>query len=90
MRSLAALAGIWLLVAGVAGAAAAEPASREIAFVSNAEEGTIALVDVAARKVVGRGKAARPRPDNRDPHSAAGGATALFVALPPKTSPNDS
>src|SRR2546430_290877 len=51
MRSLAALVGIWLFVAG---AAAAEPASREIAFVSNAEEGTIALVDVARRQVVGR------------------------------------
>ncbi len=49
MRGL--LAG--LTVALLASNAAAAPASREIAFVSNGEDGTVSLVDVAARKVVG-------------------------------------
>jgi DNA-binding beta-propeller fold protein YncE len=39
------------LFSGVAATAA--PASREIAFVSNGEDGTVSLVGVAARKVVG-------------------------------------
>src|SRR5689334_1919713 len=39
------------LLAG--GSAMALPPSREIAFVSNGEDGTVSLVDVAARKVVG-------------------------------------
>lgn len=46
----------WAAVLGVlaAGApAAAEPASREIAFVANAEDGTVSLVDIGLRKVVG-------------------------------------
>ena len=33
--------------------AMAAPAAREIAFVSNGEDGTVSLVDVAARRVVG-------------------------------------
>ncbi|HEY2357810.1 MAG TPA: hypothetical protein VGH86_10200 [Phenylobacterium sp.] len=40
-----------LLVAGTA--MATSPSSREIAFVSNGEDGTVSLVDLAARKVVG-------------------------------------
>jgi DNA-binding beta-propeller fold protein YncE len=42
-----------LLATAVAGAAHAQTASREIAFVANAEGGTVSLVDVAARKVLG-------------------------------------
>jgi len=42
-----------LLAAAVAGPAHAQTASREIAFVANAEGGTVSLVDVAARKVLG-------------------------------------
>jgi len=43
------------LVAAVlsAGVASAAPVSREIAFVSNGEDGTVSLVDVAGRRVVG-------------------------------------
>ncbi len=40
-----------ILFAG--GSAMAAPPSREIAFVSNGEDGTVSLLDVAARKVVG-------------------------------------
>src|SRR6185369_15599450 len=36
-----------------AGATGAQSGSREIAFVANAEGGTVSLVDVAARKVLG-------------------------------------
>jgi hypothetical protein len=50
MRSLVAGLGVLLLAVS---AAVAAPASREIAFVSNGEDGTVSLVDVAARKVVG-------------------------------------
>jgi len=39
-------------VAGIASAEAQTPASVEIAFVANAEAGSVSLVDVAARKVV--------------------------------------
>ena len=38
----------------LAGSAQAQGGSREIAFVGNAEEGTVSLVDVAARTEVGR------------------------------------
>jgi DNA-binding beta-propeller fold protein YncE len=41
------------LALGLAGAAQALPPPREIAFVGNAEGGTVSLIDVAARKVVG-------------------------------------
>ena len=41
------------LVCGQLFAAGAQPASTEIAFVANAEGGTIALVDVAARAILG-------------------------------------
>jgi hypothetical protein len=37
-----------------AGGAQAQPPSREIAFVANAEEGTVSLVDVATRAELGR------------------------------------
>lgn len=37
-----------------AGATTAQPAFREIAFVANAEEGTVSLVDVATRAELGR------------------------------------
>ena len=50
MQRLAAAVGALLLFALPA---AAQPATREIAFVANAEEGTVSLVDVAARKVLG-------------------------------------
>jgi DNA-binding beta-propeller fold protein YncE len=50
MRILAVgLAAAWL----AAGAVSAAPATREIAFVSNGEDGTVSLLDVAQRKVVG-------------------------------------
>ena len=49
MRVLAAVLSGALLAAS----AAAAPAAREIAFVSNGEDGTVSLVDVAGRKVVG-------------------------------------
>lgn len=42
------------VVLSSAGGALAQPASREIAFVANAEEGTISLVDVASRAELGR------------------------------------
>ena len=42
-----------LLAAVVAGTAHAQTASREVAFVANAEGGTVSLVDVAARTVLG-------------------------------------
>ena len=50
MRSLVAGLSAALLVVG---AAVAAPVSREIAFVSNGEDGTVSLVDLQARKVVG-------------------------------------
>ena len=46
------LASVCVAVLG-AGSAMTAPGSREIAFVSNGEDGTVSLVDVAARKVVG-------------------------------------
>jgi DNA-binding beta-propeller fold protein YncE len=42
------------VVLSAAGAALAQPASREIAFVANAEEGTVSLVDLATRSELGR------------------------------------
>ena len=50
MQRLAAAIAALLLCAGPV---AAQPTAREIAFVANAEDGTVSLVDVAARKVVG-------------------------------------
>ena len=50
MRRLIVVLGVAVLAGGVAMAA---PASREIAFVSNGQDGTVSLVNVAARKVVG-------------------------------------
>jgi DNA-binding beta-propeller fold protein YncE len=50
-RIVAALGVVVTLTAGQA--LAKPPLSREIAFVANAEAGTVTLVDVAARKVVG-------------------------------------
>jgi DNA-binding beta-propeller fold protein YncE len=51
MRRLAVvLTAFWLSAA----AAQAQPAAREIAFVANAEEGTVSLVDVATRTELGR------------------------------------
>jgi DNA-binding beta-propeller fold protein YncE len=52
MRALIAAAAAGLLIAS-GGAQAAEPPRREVAFVANAEAGTVTLVDVAARKVLG-------------------------------------
>jgi DNA-binding beta-propeller fold protein YncE len=49
MRGLA----VSLAACLAAGAVSAAPASREIAFVSNGEDGTVSLLDVAQRKVVG-------------------------------------
>lgn len=46
----AAMAAVALLVTA---AARSQPASIEIAFVANAEAGTIALLDVATRSVLG-------------------------------------
>ena len=51
MRFLTAVLGAAVLTASAA--AGATPGSREIAFVSNGEDGTVTLVDVAERKVVG-------------------------------------
>ena len=51
MRRLGAVVAAALIGAG---AAQAQPATREIAFVANAEEGTVSLVDVAARTELGR------------------------------------
>ena len=50
MRFLAALFTMTFLVAEVA---IASPAKREIAFVANSEDGTISLIDVATRAVIG-------------------------------------
>jgi hypothetical protein len=49
-RLTAVLTAFWLSAA----AAQAQPAAREIAFVANAEEGTVSLVDVATRTELGR------------------------------------
>ena len=50
MRAL--LAGVFFGLLA-AGASLSAPAPREIAFVSNGEDGTVSLVDVAARRVIG-------------------------------------
>ncbi|HEY2751263.1 hypothetical protein [Phenylobacterium sp.] len=50
MRGGAAVLGGCVLATG---AATAQPAAREIAFVANSEDGTVSLVDLGARRVVG-------------------------------------
>jgi len=57
----------------VAGLAYAQPASREIAFVANAEAATVSLVDVAARQELGRldvNPAKTPSPTTGTPNFA--------------------
>jgi YVTN family beta-propeller protein len=49
MRGWLVLGAAWLAASTVSAA----PAAREIAFVSNGEDGTVSLLDVAQRKVVG-------------------------------------
>src|SRR5436190_21036326 len=51
MRTLSILLALAALMA--TGVQAADPPRREIAFVANAEAGTVTLVDVAGRKVLG-------------------------------------
>jgi DNA-binding beta-propeller fold protein YncE len=51
MRGWAAVLGACLFAAGAA--TAAQPPPREIAFVANAEDGTVSLVDIGSRKLVG-------------------------------------
>jgi DNA-binding beta-propeller fold protein YncE len=58
-----------LAAAALAGPAAAQPGAREIAFVANAEDATVSLVDVAARKELRR---IDVNPDKARPSTTAG------------------
>ena len=64
------IAGLILAAAVAAsGGAVAQPGSREIAFVANAEDATVSLVDVAARKELRR---IDVNPDRAKPSTTAG------------------